>query len=233
MVKKIASVLGILLVVVGVAGLRYWQGQQLVATEKEAAAKLKEMKALVGMDATRTSVATVTLVTISDPEIRKSAIALLPKLYRLTSLDIRQIPLTEEHLKAIAKCRKLQSLNLNECTLEDSAVKHLFRLKELQALYLTQTPITQAALPTIQNLSQLKILDLSETRVTGGLDPLSGIPQLEWLLLRSLQLQPKSLSALAKCKKLTRLSLAGTKVAADEISALKGQIAGLAVDESE
>jgi hypothetical protein len=230
LLRKIGTVLLGLGIVGGLLGIWAWQSEVKKSREKVAAQALRDLKALVGMDATRTFVATINLNTIADLETRNKAIQLLPDLYGLTSLDIRQTPISEEQAKRIGRCSSLQSLNLNECQIEDTAVPHLCRLRNLQALYLTQIPITQRAIQNIAGLQSLKILDLSETKVTAGLEPLKSLPHLEWLLLRDLQLEKGSLAAVGACKKLARLSLVGTKVEKAELDSLKSSIPGIAID---
>ena len=233
LIRKIGIVLLGLGILAGALGLRAWQSEARKSREKVAIEGLREVKALLGMDATRTFVATVNLNTIADQEARKKAIEWLPDLFAMTSLDVRQTPISAEQAKLIGQCSSLQSLNLNECKIDDANVRHICRLRNLQALYLTQIPITNAAIQEIDGLRSLKILDLSETKVTGGFEPLANLPQLEWLLLGNLLLEPGSLEVISKCPRLTRLSLVGTPVDSAELDSITSKIPGLVIDTAE
>jgi hypothetical protein len=63
------------------------------------------------------------------------------------------------------------------------------------------------------------------------LAPLASLTQLDWLVLRNLQLSDEALPQLAACRQLKRLSLQQTAYAAASLQALRSAAGQLSVDE--
>ena len=195
--------------------------------------RLKDMSAIVVMDPTRTYVSSVNLSLISEPQQVSEALTLLADCRRISSLDISGTSVADADLVQVGKLRSLANLTINGCAIGDAGVEHLGRLSNLEALYVADTQCSSASIAAIAGLKRLRMLDLSGTQVTGGLQPLSRLPQLDWLLLRNLTLQDGSLAELAACRQLTRLSLENSKIDQPQaLQALKDGKAGLQSDQS-
>jgi hypothetical protein len=158
------------------------------------------------------------------------AIELLPALAALGSLDASRSPVTDDQLATIGRLATLESLALSQTSITDRGLKHLAGLGQLRSLNLTTTPITGAGLTALADLGRLKILDLSSTKTADNLAPLGRLPQLDWLVLRDLNLGDNALSELSASKSLRRLTLEGSKYAAESLTELQQAQPDLSID---
>jgi Leucine-rich repeat (LRR) protein len=227
---KTGRVIGALVLIAAAVGIAFFIRQKRHQREMAAAHEIGALGALVVMDAAGSHVSSINLSTIPTPESLTKAVELLPALGYATSLDASRTKLGDEHLAAVGQLSQLTTLAINETDVTDQALARLSGLTNLQALYLAKTAVSNDGVDSLAKLTGLHILDLSATKVTDHLEPLTKLPQLEWLLLRETNLQDSALPELAGCAKLSRLSLEGAKHSADSLAQLKKALPSLAVD---
>ena len=206
-----------------IALLAWWLWRERQATARELAAKsaLADLGALVVMDGDRKHIASLNLSTLSDAEKLDKALEHVPHLIHLSSFDASRTPIRDEQLKRVATLPGLEALTLTSTSISDAGLAHLAPLKKLQALHLTGTKVSSSGLNALSSLEGLKVLDLSATAVSGNLDQLGSLPQLDWLVLRSLTLEDGALGELAGCEQLRRLSLDGSKYDQESLEKLR------------
>lgn len=230
-VRQVAILFAVATAVLGVAGGFFaWQNSARHVAEKASRETLRSLGAIVVMDAERQHVTTVNLSTVNDVTAWKAAIHALGSLAWLKSLTITHVKLGEEELRIIGRLASLESLNLTDCQIVPEATRYLSPLRQLQALYLVHTGVTNGCIPTLARLSNLRILDISQNDVTGQLSLLGRLTNLEWLLLRELQLTDDSLMHLATCTSLKRLSMEGTSCSDESLQKLQSQLPGAIVE---
>jgi hypothetical protein len=214
------------------AALAYWfiTGGRQAAAAADAAKALESLGVLVVMDGSRTHVASVNLSTVTSPDSLAKAIERLPALTALGSLDASRTPITDDQLATVGRLTTLESLALAQTSITDGGLKHLASLSQLRSLNLSTTPITGAGLTALADLDRLKILDLSSTKTADNLAPLGQLPQLEWLVLRDLTLADGALLELNPSESLQRLTLEGSKYAAESLTELQQAQPALSVD---
>jgi hypothetical protein len=182
------------------------------------------------MNGARTHVATVNLSTVSDPRAMPRAIDALAGLSWITALTATAPRLEDAHVRTISSLRSLESLNLTGSQFPVSATDHLARLRRLKALYLAGTTVTNQVIPALSRFQELRILDLSGTAVTGEFQPLRKLPQLEWLLLRDLELGDDSIVELVDSPSLKRLTLEGCTCSEETLATIHSRRPGLVVE---
>jgi hypothetical protein len=199
------------------------------AAEAAAAEAIKKTNALVVPDASG-NVASVNLSTVETPEALAEAIAQLPALSHVTSLDATGRPVKDEHLEAIGRMAALETLNLTDTEVTDEGVEHLKSLDGITTLFLNGTAITDASMDMVGGLKSLRSVDVSATKVTNNLAPMAELPDLAWLLIRDLTLADGALGQLKGCPKLSHLTIAGSKYSSAELDELKKALPNVAVD---
>lgn len=211
-------------------GVAFWLRVQQHQREMAAAHEIGALGALVVMDTGGSHVSSVNLSTIPTPESLAKAVDQLSALRYVTALDASRTTLGDEHLAAISQLSGLNSLTLNETKVTDAGVARLGGLRNLQALYLVNTGVSDDCAAALAKIPDLHILDLSATRVTDNLEPLAGLPKLEWLLLRETTLKDSALPKLASSGSLGRVSLEGSAYAAASLAKLQKSSPSLTVD---
>ena len=103
----------------------------------------------------------------------------------VTYLDLDEIPMTPDVVRAIQNCPQLENLALNFRELNEPLFKNPVSFKSL------------------------KSLDLSMTSLTCDLDSIAGLPNLERLSLHCISMTPDYLGFVADCKTLDSLSITG------------------------
>lgn len=228
--RRFLGGLGVVAIAAATAGLLLWRANRAAEAERNSIAGLRQLGAVVVLDSDRQHAAAANLAPLTDPDQLDAAIQLIPHLYKLVSLEVRGTDLSESQLRTLALTASLESLTLNACGISTEEARVLTRLAQLKTLYLSENNIEKELLPDLAPLKRLKILDLSATQITNGLEPITALPALEWLLLRELQLEPGALKGLARCRLLKRLTLNKTSVPSEEWKGLQAEINGLAVD---
>ncbi|MCC6491782.1 MAG: hypothetical protein IT424_02040 [Pirellulales bacterium] len=228
--RALAPALAIVLLLA--AGLGYWllNSGQRTAAEADAARSLEALGAIVVMDGSRSYVASVNLSTVESADSLHKAIELLPALGRLGSLDASRTPLKDQQLAAIGRLSTLASLALGQTAITDDGLQQLRPLEGLHSLNLAGTNVASGGLAALAGMRQLKILDLTGTHVASGLEPLAGLPQLEWLVLRGVKLADEALPQLSRSTSLTRLSLEGSEYPAASLARLRAARPQLTID---
>jgi hypothetical protein len=199
------------------------------AAEAAAAEALKKTNALVVPDSSG-NIASVNLSTVDTPDALADAIAQLPALSHVTSVDATGKPIKDEHLEAIGQMASLETLNLTDTEVTDEGVAHLKSLDGITTLFLNGTAITDASMDVIGGLKSLRSVDVSATKVANNLAPMAELPELAWLLIRDLTLSDGALAQLKGCPKLTHLTIAGSKYSTAELDELKKALPNVAVD---
>jgi internalin A len=202
-----AILAGLLLAIA--AGLAAWlrAGQQSAASELAAKAELADLGALVVMDSQRKHVSSVNLSTLKSPATMDQAVAVLPALGRLNSLNADHTTFGDKHAAIVGQLSNLEDLVLSHTAITDAALEQLQGLSHLKSIHLADTAVTNAGLNSLGRLRSLNIIDLSGTKVTGNFDPLRNVTSLNWLVARRLTLDAAALAAVAACPSLTRLTL--------------------------
>lgn len=210
-----------------------WFGVDQVrfSAETKAGSALKEMGALVGMDANRKHVFSLNLTLPGVLDKFDAAIEQLPKLYRLENLELSRSPVRDAQLANVTGLSCLTSLQLNTTEVSDQGIQHLTGLNSLQAIHLVHTKITSAGLPTIAKLSTLKILNLSENSLDGDFAPLKNLDQLEHLLLSEIELSDEAMATFGQLESLSRLTIIGSKVSDEAVDKLKQAKLGIQIDQ--
>jgi hypothetical protein len=203
--------------------------QSLLRQESAAAEALRANGALVVMDSEGVHAASVNVSMLQTPDALAPAILQLPALTHLKALDLSRTPVTDEQLDYVAGLTDLNSLSLNATNVSDDGAARLQTLSKLESLYLASTRISDRSVPAIAKLAALRILDLSDTKVSGNLEPLGQLGQLDWLVLRNLELSDSALAGLA-CPGLKQLSLEGSTVSDDALAALQKRMPKLSID---
>jgi hypothetical protein len=206
--------------------------------EREAAAKLEAMKfdgksylvvsERVSYDSPEKH---VTSINLNELPISDEAIALVPKLYRVITVNASRCKIANDQLKCFKGLSILNNLILDNTPITDEGLVYLRPLSNLGALYLNNTNVSDRGLDDVASLRRLKILNLSGTKVTdAGMKKLLPLEDVEWLLLSDSEITDAGLDQLAGMKRLSRLSINGAKVTAEGIDRLKKAIPRLSVD---
>jgi internalin A len=208
-----AIAVAILLAVIA-AGLAWWLRGGGQATAEEAAAKAELTK----------------LGALLVPDSFERAIALLPALGQLRSLNVDGTQFGDAHAATVGQLGSLQDLVLSNTAITDAALDKLGSLTQLKTLYVVNTGVTNAGMPLIGRLRSLRIVDISGTKVTGGLEPLRQLGDLNWLVAQRLTLDAPAIGAIGECQGLSRLSLRETTCPAEALSELEQKRPEMAID---
>lgn len=210
--------------------LWYKQQSRSARAEQSAVKTLEGLGAIVVRDANQSHVASLNLSPLQSRADLTVALAVVKDLKWLTALDASRTPLNDEDLNIIGQLRGLTSLAFTDTGISDAGAKALGRLDNLGSLNLAQTQLTSEALAVLAQIKTLKILNLTRTKVDGNLEVLSGLPNLEWLVLRSVNLQGDTLATLAECPALHRLSLEESTYSEESVNALRSKSPTVAID---
>jgi hypothetical protein len=203
---------------------------QEFAKEQAAAAELEKAGVFVVREGPEKQVTSVNFMG-QGKKVDKKTAALLPDLFRVSTINLADTDFDGELLKFLKNHRKLVSLVLSGTGVGDKDMVYLANAPSLVSLYLTKTKITDAGLAHIANLPKLAILDLSDTKITDrGLSEIAKLQNLNWLLISSTEITDAGLPTLANLPNLHRLSLMDTKVTEQGIASLKASKPGMAVD---
>lgn len=215
------------------AGLAWWFRGSGPASPAELAAKaeLANLGALVVMDAQRIHVNSVNLSTLKSPDAIDQAIALLPALPYLHSLNADGTAFQDTHAEAVGKLPELQDLVLSHTAVSDAALKKLTNLPKLKTIYLVDTPVTNAGMASLGELSSLNIVDLSGTKATGGFAALRSLRGLNWLVAQRLSLDAEAMRSIGEIEGLKRLSLQGATYPPEALTELEQKSPELAIDQ--
>jgi Leucine-rich repeat (LRR) protein len=145
----------------------------------------------------------------------------LAGLTRLQLLDLTFVQISD--LTSLAGLTNLQHLWLNLTQVSD--LSPLAGLTNLQGLYLGRTQVND--LTPLAGLRNLKSLYARGTQVH-DLTPLAGLINLQWLYLDKSQVS--DLTPLAGLKKLTNVTVCGTRVTKEQIEALQTALPNCTID---
>ncbi len=141
------------------------------------------------------------------------------------TLDSRQT--TDATLALAAKLPTLERLILSRCSITDEGLVHLAGLTKLKELNLADCPITDAGLSSLSGLVHLHVLNLASSfgdspRIKGhGLAALTGLTELQILVLDKNLVDDDGLSALKNLRSLRELYLEQTRVVGPGLANLK------------
>ena len=134
-------------------------------------------------------------VAINSCPVTAAGLETLAKL-PLTSLEARNISLTEDGLKAIGRMTELQKLDLVKADFQPALISHLTGLKNLEKLYLDATSCDDAAVAKLAALPKLETITVSETRVgDAGFAALLKLPKLKSIFVRDTPVTEKCFQA--------------------------------------
>lgn len=139
----------------------------------------------------------------------------LPKLPKLTSLNVRKQPaLGTDEAKAISRNKSLINLHITTQSFEKGAAEEIAKLPKLQILDLADCSLLKTSdFKALSRLPKLTELDLAHVGITDtGVVELCGMKSLETLNLGSTKITDKSLSRLAGMPNLTKLWLHQCKI---------------------
>jgi hypothetical protein len=154
---------------------------------------------------------------------RQRALARLPDLERLGTLNLAGESVTDSDLAALEGLNHLEHLMLQNTGVSDAGLAHLRALTSLQEIYIRNAPIGDQGLAHLQALPNLRHLTLSHTRVTdAGMERLKDVGGLLTLDLGSTKISDAGLRHLAELSDLRRLRLSWTNVTDVGLAHLKG-----------
>ena len=129
----------------------------------------------------------------------KGIAAFLKKQKLLSSLSLKNTPVTDEGLSGICNNDTLRMVALSRTRITDKTAKGLANLTELYVLDLSKTEITDAALPEIAKISNLLWLNLDFTKITdAGIQSLAALKELRILDVRDTNITREGADALQK-----------------------------------
>jgi len=107
----------------------------------------------------------------------------------------------------LASLPGLKSLDIHDMPITDDGVRTLARLRKLEVLSLQSNEITDGGLEHLSSLTDLKLLLIASDQITGeGLRPFAE-EKLEELNVNSNSISPRGMEAIAQLSNLTRLTL--------------------------
>jgi internalin A len=185
---------------------------------------------LVVMDSERKHVASVNLSTLKSPETLDRAVALLPALPYINSLNVDGTMFRDEHAAVVGQLGSLQDLVLSHTSITDRTLEKLEALSRLKTMHLVDTAVTNAGMRSVGQLRSLNIIDVSGTKVTSNLEPLSELPALTWLVAGRLTLDAAAIDSIGNCPNLSRVSLRETTYPPEALNELKKHRPHLTID---
>ena len=154
------------------------------------------------------------VLTLYNTPITDEGLITITTVTELESLDLTNTQVTSEGIKALEHCERLSDLSLSYTSIDGTGLANLFPLRNrLERLHLEGTRLTDDDLTHLSEFRKLKTLRLNFTNVRGrGLAHISGLPNLESLLLQGVELDEEMLVHIAKLPNLERLYLRDTGV---------------------
>lgn len=205
-------------------------GGGMSASETKARDALKDMGAIIANDAQGVHPATIMMMSEKIEQDIDNAIEEVGKLKHLTHLETTDLPVTDDHLKTIAGLSKINSLVLSGSQITDAGLKNIAGLSKMDALYIDNTAISPAGVETVSGFKNLKILEMSGCDVMSNLAPLTKLENLEWLILDNLTIDSSATDILGGLPRLTRLTIKGSTIAAEDLDRLKSTKPSLSID---
>ncbi|MDX1925530.1 MAG: hypothetical protein SFV81_03370 [Pirellulaceae bacterium] len=145
------------------------------------------------------------VVSFEGAEFSDADLADIEQLPNLSTLTLKNRPITDEGLSHIKSLPRLSALNLSGTRITDRSLNFLTKFKHLNVLVLTGTKITDEGLKSIGKITSLHSLWLDETGVTDG-----GLASLKALNLERLevpQISERGMPQISHMTKLTRLDI--------------------------
>ena len=145
---------------------------------------------------------------VGDETIEK-IVRSLPK---LQVLFLRQLPITDKAMEAIATLKDLRDLEIGQTKLTDAGIKKITALKQLRQLDTYQLPLTDAAIVSISLLPKLHDVYLEHTSITDASIPkFKHMKALSVLDITNTNISPKGIKELGDMSsmKLLYTSLGG------------------------
>lgn len=173
----------------------------------------------------------INIINLNNTAIETEHFDKLKYLQEPKRISLKDVPITEAHIKAISAIGKIEELRLDNCpTVNAKLLEEIARL-DLSHLTLNETQITDSDLAGLDNSNSLRLLELSFTRITDqglkaikhlklnrlDLDSVEGLssnalaitarqwPDLEILKIDKLPCSGASFKPLGKLKKLVEL----------------------------
>lgn len=152
----------------------------------------------------------VTVVQLNHPSVTDAGLEIVAGCDDLEALYLGGSSIDADGLRHLRELSSLRYLSLKGLPLDDASIANLAGLTALEQLGLDGTPVGDEALTYLRGMANLRVLWLNNTRVTDdGLARLKGLPQLEKLVLTETALEGPGLEHLAKASRLRYLSLQG------------------------
>lgn len=190
------------------------QGPGLACVEGMPRLKALDLADIPLTDADLSHVAVLTALTelkLASAQVTDNGMVYLKNARSLRELDLLRSPVTSAGLASLRGMNSLGILHLNATRVE--SLKPLEGLSGLYELELARTPIDDTGMAPIAGFSELRRLDLARTRVTDeGMRALSGLPLLNRLNLSHTAITDRGLQPLSRLPNLGTLDLTGTQV---------------------
>jgi hypothetical protein len=207
-------------------------GEGDMQAENEAAAELEKCGVIVIKEQDKG----VTSVDFSNyPKPTDESLKLITKLAHLTSVNLSNTEINNDHLAYLTERRYLNNLLLNETPITDAGLAHLVGLPDIRTLYMDQTKITNKGMEEIAKLTSLNVLNISHTGISdGGIKQIANMPNLSWLLIQGNNVTDAGIAEM--CEKeslpeLSRLSISkDMKISQDTINKLLKKYPKLQLD---
>jgi len=90
----------------------------------------------------------------------------LEGLKALDSLHLREIEVSDRHVRAMESLPKLEDIEISGCTIVNDCLNAMKPLSKLQVLDLSKTPVTDAIVPSLNGQQALAMLGLSGSKLT-------------------------------------------------------------------
>jgi hypothetical protein len=153
---------------------------------------------------------------------RRRALARLPDVGRLETLNLAGASITDDDLAELDGLSHLEHLMLQNTAITDAGLAHVRNLTSLQEIYIRNTPIGDDGLTHFQRLTSLTHLTISRNKVTDvGLERLKDLHSLQNLDVAYTQISDAGLEHLAALSNLDTLKLAGTRITDRGLAHLK------------
>ncbi len=141
-------------------------------------------------------------------------------LWRLRSLKIKDLEISNEAMKEIGTLEKLYKLELINCGITNSGIKYISQLEKIQILALTGAQINWEGLNWLAELKNLAVLRLDQTGITN--EDLKHLPErLRYLDLRSTKVDDQGLKFLTEGKSLKKIIVSPGQMTKEGIQAAK------------
>src|SRR5579863_8869632 len=134
--------------------------------ESKAIAKIELLGGTVTKDETRPGRPAVEIDFRGTQKFNDKYVPLLNSLESLTTLNLADVPISDEGLKKICKLQNLKSLDLSGTQITDVGLKEIKGLENLTALSLRTKTFTDIGMKELAGLTNLTSLDLSGTLIT-------------------------------------------------------------------